>query len=48
MQLSWNRENDNQRCVGTKTISQPHTPDQISALAANVWGLSHHFSPNRN
>jgi glucose/arabinose dehydrogenase/mono/diheme cytochrome c family protein len=24
------------------------TPDQISALAAYVWGLSHHTSPNRN
>jgi mono/diheme cytochrome c family protein len=24
------------------------TPDQISALAAYVWGLSHHASPNRN
>jgi glucose/arabinose dehydrogenase/mono/diheme cytochrome c family protein len=24
------------------------TPDQVSALAAYVWGLSHHPSPNRN
>jgi mono/diheme cytochrome c family protein len=24
------------------------TPDQISALAAYVWGLSHHARPNRN
>jgi mono/diheme cytochrome c family protein len=24
------------------------TPDQISALAAYVWSLSHHVSPNRN
>ncbi|MGA7415918.1 MAG: c-type cytochrome [Bryobacteraceae bacterium] len=24
------------------------SPDQISALAAYVWGLSHHASPNRN
>jgi mono/diheme cytochrome c family protein len=24
------------------------TPDQVSALAAYVWGLSHRASPNRN
>jgi hypothetical protein len=33
MQLCWNRENDNRKCVGTKTISQPH--------AADGWGATY-------